>query len=271
MSIMESRASANVDMSKFFYREDLKALETNTKRKRDNFILLKMLEEGDHADLTLTARDGSVKAHRSVLACVSPVFRAMFQHPMKEQLSSTVNIPDMTIEALRLFLLLLYTTNDLDIERCAEEMPLFEFAILKHVVQLCRGFNKYQVNISGIRSTLEYALLRQLRPENCLACYGSLLKLESEPELSGLLRVTKKYIMDNYSQVVHSPKFVEELKRNPEQVYQLIKSAEDPQVRSLVAMKVNGTKYCEDCLAKHQETVKPNFWLRQKRRPPHLP
>lgn len=68
---MES--SLNIDISKFLppgYSE------AEIEKKRSP-ILMKMLLEGIHADVTLNAQGGSVKTHRNVLAVASSVFDAM--------------------------------------------------------------------------------------------------------------------------------------------------------------------------------------------------
>ena len=49
-----------------------------------------MLQEGILTDITINADDGSIRAHRAILAVRSPVFRSMFSHDLKEkELSST--------------------------------------------------------------------------------------------------------------------------------------------------------------------------------------
>ncbi|KAH9313250.1 hypothetical protein KI387_028285, partial [Taxus chinensis] len=48
----------------------------------------RMLGDGLHADVTINAFDGSVGAHRAILAARSPVFESMFAHDLKEKESS---------------------------------------------------------------------------------------------------------------------------------------------------------------------------------------
>ena len=98
MGSMENSYDMNLDPSEF-----CRTYEFKPKRFPG-----KMLEEGVHADITIKANGGSVKAHRCVLASVSPVFYAMFQHNMREQLNSLVELPNMSIKGLKCFLVLLY-------------------------------------------------------------------------------------------------------------------------------------------------------------------
>ncbi|KAF2323870.1 hypothetical protein GH714_002754 [Hevea brasiliensis] len=63
----------------------------------------RMLTESIHTDITINASDGSIGAHRAVLAARSPVFRSMFAHDLKEKELSTINISDMSLKLARLF------------------------------------------------------------------------------------------------------------------------------------------------------------------------
>ncbi|GKB92516.1 BTB/POZ domain-containing protein [Tanacetum coccineum] len=48
-----------------------------------------------HTDITILAFDGSIGAHREVLASRSPVFDCMFIHNFKEKDFSSISIPDI--------------------------------------------------------------------------------------------------------------------------------------------------------------------------------
>lgn len=76
-------------------------------------VTKKMLQEGVHADVTLKAGDGgTAKAHRCILATRSPVFEAMFRSNMKERKTSVVELQDMKVEVVKLFLLVVYCGFD---------------------------------------------------------------------------------------------------------------------------------------------------------------
>lgn len=150
-------ASVNVDSSKFL------PAGVKLRESCSDPVLLKMLEEGVLADVTLTAKGGAVKAHRSVLACVSPVFYSMFHYNMKETLSSSVDIVDMSIDVLQLFLLLLYTTNEEDIR---PQRMHFNDAIGTYFFDIIEAAHKYQVG-RRLGCVLRSALLENLKPENC--------------------------------------------------------------------------------------------------------
>ncbi|KAI4388560.1 hypothetical protein MLD38_000879 [Melastoma candidum] len=61
--------------------------------------LARMLKEGIHTDIIVNASDGSIGAHRAVLASRSPEFRSMFSYDLKEEEPPAIDIPDMSIAA----------------------------------------------------------------------------------------------------------------------------------------------------------------------------
>ena len=68
-----------------------------------------LLEEELHADLSFEAKGGAMKVHRCILAIRSPMFEAMFWNEMQEESHELViKVPDITIDALRVFLHFLY-------------------------------------------------------------------------------------------------------------------------------------------------------------------
>jgi speckle-type POZ protein len=70
--------------------------------------LSRMLDDGLHTDVTINTANGSVRAHRVVLAARSPVFESMFLHDLKEKESSIINIEDISVEACMALLRYIY-------------------------------------------------------------------------------------------------------------------------------------------------------------------
>ncbi|KAJ4828708.1 hypothetical protein Tsubulata_029676 [Turnera subulata] len=113
----------------------------------------RMLAESIHTDITINASDGSIGAHRSVLAARSPVFRSMFAHNLKEKELSMINISDMTMEACQAFLNYIYG----NIER--EEF-------LAHRLSLLRAADKY--DIADLKEACHDSLLEDIDTKNVL-------------------------------------------------------------------------------------------------------
>lgn len=112
-----------------------------------------MLTEGIHTDIIINTSDGSVEAHRAVLAARSPVFRSMFSHDLKEKELSTINICDMSIEACHA--LLNYIYGNIQHE---------EF--MTHRLALLRAADKY--DISDLKEACHESLLEDIDAKNVL-------------------------------------------------------------------------------------------------------
>ena len=112
-----------------------------------------MLHEDILTDITINAADGSVRAHRSILASRSPVFRSMFSHDLREKELSTVDISDMSLEACHAFLHYIY--GDLRSE---------EF--LANRLALLRAADKY--DMADLKEACHESLLEDINTGNVL-------------------------------------------------------------------------------------------------------
>ncbi|KAJ0986944.1 hypothetical protein J5N97_005300 [Dioscorea zingiberensis] len=115
--------------------------------------LSRMLSEGIHTDIIINANNGSIGAHRAVLATRSPVFRSMFSHNLKEKELSAVNISDMSFEACQAFLNYIYGDFKAD-----------EF--LTHRLALLHAADKYDV--SDLKEACHESLLEDIDTKNVL-------------------------------------------------------------------------------------------------------
>ncbi|KAK4750584.1 hypothetical protein SAY87_004066 [Trapa incisa] len=116
-------------------------------------ILGRMLTEGIHADVIINASNGSIGAHRAVLASRSPVFCSMFSHSLKEKELSAINISDMSIEACRVFLGYIYGNVQHD-------------DFLVHRIALVRAADKY--DISDLKEACHESLVEDIDMTNVL-------------------------------------------------------------------------------------------------------
>ncbi|XP_022941197.1 BTB/POZ domain-containing protein At1g55760-like [Cucurbita moschata] len=126
-------------------------------QKRSNeralISLGRMLKESIHTDIIINASDGSVGAHRAILASRSPVFHSMFSHDLKEKELSTVNIPDMSFEACQAFLNYMYGNIQHE-----------EF--LSHRLALLHAADKYDMD--DLKETCHDSLLEDIDAKNVL-------------------------------------------------------------------------------------------------------
>lgn len=113
----------------------------------------RMLSEGIHTDIVINASDGSISAHRAVLASRSSVFRSMFTHDLKEKEMSAIDIPDMSIEACRAFLSYIYGSIGNE-----------EFLI--HRLSLLRASDKYDV--PDLKEACNESLMEDIDTRNVL-------------------------------------------------------------------------------------------------------
>ncbi|KAG0627258.1 hypothetical protein M758_2G187000 [Ceratodon purpureus] len=202
---------ANIDLTKILL---LKYSKTKVQWNCPVYAV-KMLEEATHADITFeVAAGGSVKAHRDVLANISPVFVAMFRHDMKEKLTTTVKISDMTIDGLKLFLILLYTTKDVN----DAGIEALNDAVDKYFPEFHNAMKKYQVE-STLGSLYICALERNLNRDNGWIYYQSFTK-------GSIGSVTcYKYILEHYDEVIMSNNFLETMKQDPGWVCHVVRDA----------------------------------------------
>ncbi|CAN6448219.1 unnamed protein product [Victoria cruziana] len=111
----------------------------------------RMLSEQIHTDVTIDASNGSIGAHRAILASRSPVFHSMFAHNLKEKELSTIKISDMTIDVCEAFLGYLYGAVPIE-------------AFMAHRSALLRVADKYDV--SDLKEICEESLLEDIDTKN---------------------------------------------------------------------------------------------------------
>ncbi|KAG6479114.1 hypothetical protein ZIOFF_062574 [Zingiber officinale] len=113
----------------------------------------RMLMQGIHTDITINVADGSIGAHRAILATRSPVFRSMFYHDLREKELSTINISDMSFDACQAFLNYIYGNIQ------AEEFMI-------HRIALLQAANKY--DISDLKEACHESLVEDIDTGNVL-------------------------------------------------------------------------------------------------------
>ncbi|XP_039267485.1 speckle-type POZ protein-like [Styela clava] len=81
-----------------------------------------LLEGGDFTDCTFFVEGKEFKAHKSIIAARSVVFRAMFQHEMEERKLNRVEISDISADVFREMLSFLYTGAAPNLDQMAAEL-----------------------------------------------------------------------------------------------------------------------------------------------------
>ncbi|GAB2289783.1 hypothetical protein Dimus_024088 [Dionaea muscipula] len=99
--------------------------------------------------------DAPVLANKFVLASRSPVFKAMLEIAMKESISGTIEISDITHDSLHTFVNYLYTADVCLDEKIARDLlVLAEKYQVKHLNELCQGY--LVSNLNWDNSVLNY-------------------------------------------------------------------------------------------------------------------
>ena len=106
--------------------------------------LSQLLKTNTFSDVTVFVNEVPFHSHKAILSARSPVFAAMFQNHTKENLTNTVNIPDMDQAAFAALLSFIYTGAVQDIEDIVESLfaaaDKYQFSQLKLICQeqMCR-------------------------------------------------------------------------------------------------------------------------------------
>ncbi|XP_057765389.1 BTB/POZ domain-containing protein At1g55760 [Salvia miltiorrhiza] len=116
-------------------------------------LLGRMLSEGIQTDIMINASDGSISAHRAILASRSPVIRSMFLHKLNGKETAVINISEMSIEACRALLNYMYGNINKE-----------EF--LPHRLSLLHAAHKYE--ISDLKEACHESLLEDIDTTNVL-------------------------------------------------------------------------------------------------------
>ncbi|CAL8105876.1 unnamed protein product [Prunus armeniaca] len=151
--------------------EDLKAkVEQCNEDLNAKLAFLTMPQPASFSDVVLFADDDDeypvpVPAHKAVLANRSPVLRAMLDIEMKESLSGTIKIGDVSYDALRAFVNFLYTAEVcLDQQLACELLVMSEKYQVQHLKDFCQKFLVSNLNLDNSLSTYTFAHQHNFKP-----------------------------------------------------------------------------------------------------------
>ncbi|KAF5283994.1 hypothetical protein FQR65_LT13628 [Abscondita terminalis] len=150
--------------------------------------IYKMRQHGQLCDITLHVGLEIIRAHKVVLASISPYFFAMFNGDMKEQASNEIILHDMDPAAVELLIEYGYTG---------------EIVITPDNVQVLLPASSI-LQMSTVREACCRFLMKQLHPTNCLGI-RSFADTHSCKELH---RRSHCFALQNFQQVVATEEFL---------------------------------------------------------------
>ena len=121
-------------------------------------------------DVTLKLSDGSINAHKMMLAMVSPVFEKMFYGGFKEGKSDDVDLPKDNYKIIKLLLNAMFEES-CEMESLNDIFPLMEVA------------ERYQINKVPLQQICSEAILSELRLYTYLTILPKYASLMSEDSL----------------------------------------------------------------------------------------
>lgn len=168
------------------------------------------------SDIVLVASDEfhsnpvSLSAHKAVLASRSPVFKAMLEIEMEESRSGTINISDVSYDALRAFVNYLYTA-----EACLDEQMACDLLVLAE---------KYEVK--HLKTYCEKFLVSKLNGDNSVASYS----FAHQHNAKHLLDSALSMIIENITNLTKSEEYTHLVERDPRlvvEIYEAYMSKQD--------------------------------------------
>ncbi|GBM75706.1 Speckle-type POZ protein [Araneus ventricosus] len=145
-----------------------------------------LYQEKNLCDIALKTASKTFEAHKAILACRSPVFKAMFEHDMVENSSGIVNISDVDPKTLEYMLFFMYANQ------------LEDAVDTKSAIQLYCAADKYQIN--SLKECC-YPILKSLvSAENVCEVLSLAYKYHDEP----LKTIAKAFICKHPKETMDS-------------------------------------------------------------------
>ncbi|PQQ02331.1 BTB/POZ domain-containing protein [Prunus yedoensis var. nudiflora] len=203
---MRSCMSCQTMNSKF---QDLEAkVEQYKEVLSAKLAFLTMPQPASFSDVVLFADNDDeypvpVPAHKAILANRSPVLRAMLDNEMKESLSGTIKIGDVSYDVLlRAFVNYLYTAEVcLDQKLACELLVMSEKYEVQHLKDFCQKFLVSNLNLDNSLSTYTFAHQHNFKPiiDAALTLItASMDKLASRDEYTELKERDPRLLLEIY-------------------------------------------------------------------------
>ena len=157
-----------------------------------------LFEDKKHSDVTFNVRGQQFQAHKTILIARSPVFAAMFDHPLKEKMMGIVDVPDIEPNVFEELLHYIYTGQ-------VPSKQMDEVA-----VELLAAAEKYLLD--KLKKACGNTLLYRMSPESCIKLL--LLRDENNPAYY-LKEKAVEYIRQFRGQVMKTASWKKVAKENP--------------------------------------------------------
>ena len=167
-----------------------------------------LLLSGRHSDVTIQVEKKEFKCHKCILAVRSPVFSAMFEHNMQENVSGLVTIKDAKPTSFQTFLHYLYTGNE-------------EHLNWENVIDLYQLGDKYVVE------KLKDLCVEYMRKNLSMDKFFDVFLLSQQYNDSILTNISKLFFLNNSNNIVCSKSWMNLLTENPNESNVLITALVD--------------------------------------------
>lgn len=178
-------------------------LDKEKEQEEACLVMLELLQTGDMSDVEVVCGDRTFYCHKVVLVSKSPVFRAAFQHNMKEKNTGKITIQGIDPDTVADMLTFIYGGDIQGIEDKADK--------------LIAAADQY--NLKHLKVYCEDLLAQSLNITNCLD-YLALAHLYSPDKLKPLVI---QFVVENSKEVVEQENWEEKLTAFPKVLAEVFK------------------------------------------------
>ncbi|KAK6939945.1 LOW QUALITY PROTEIN: BTB/POZ domain, partial [Dillenia turbinata] len=199
MTTAPARSVTKTSNPKSLFLQFSSSLDPSSSPCFSDVVLVASHDASDQTDL---ASPVPIHAHKAVLVNRSAVFRAMFENQMEEGLSGTIEISDVSHDALRAFVNYLYTAEAcLDDQMARDLLVMAEKYQVKHLKAYCEKFIVSKLNWGNSLSS--YASAHQHNAKHLLDAALSLIvenmdKLTKLEEYKELKEKDPQFVLEIY-------------------------------------------------------------------------
>lgn len=167
----------------------------------------RLLDSGTLTDVTIKCENRILECHKAVLSARSTVFRAMFQHDMRESKSNEIHIPDIDFATVRDMVRFIYSGRLKDL---ADKSDL-----------LLAAADKYDIR------DLKSICCQHLASNLCTEQIVDVLVLADIHKANELKSQAIQYLLHHKEEVFSQPDWKHKLKNHPDILMEVLESTVD--------------------------------------------